>query len=54
MEIELARPQGIHQGHHPRGRPPADAGRPPAGAAPPAARGGRRQHPRGVRTASVR
>ena len=44
-----ARADRVHPGHHPRGRPPAGAGRPPAGAAPPAARGGRRQHPRGLR-----
>ena len=49
----VARPEGVHAGHHPRGRPAADAGRPPAGAAPPAARGGRRQHPRGLRARAL-
>ena len=44
-----ARPDRIHPGHHPRGRPTAGAGRPAAGAAPQAACGGRRQHPRGLR-----
>ena len=44
-----ARPDRVHPGHHPRGRPAAGAGRPPARAAPQAARGGRRQHPRGLR-----
>ena len=53
MEVELARADRVHPGHHPRGRPPAGAGRPPAGAAPQAARGGRRQHPRGLRARAL-
>ena len=47
---ELSR---VHRRHRARGRSPAGAGRPAAGAAPPAAPGGRRQHPRGVRTGAL-
>jgi two-component system nitrogen regulation sensor histidine kinase GlnL len=53
MEMDSPEPDRVHPGHHPRGRPPADPGGPSAGAAPPAARGGRRQHSRGVRAGAL-
>ena len=49
----VARADRVHPGHHQRGRPAAGAGRPAARAAPQAARGGRRQHPRGLRARAL-
>ena len=43
----------VHAGDHPRGGSPAGPGRPPARATPQAARGGRRQHPRSLRTRAL-